>query len=142
MISTMFKPQAGSPSTELSADIKDSDKEIPIIDASVLPDGPNIVTLAANDQFESIIYQSKDETNNNLMGLTRGVEGTARSWVSGTEVARNFTARDLKTMQFLIQELFYDSNYTRSDGVALAEKTMYDGYYTSEGSILTETTDS
>ena len=119
MISTMFKPQAGSPSTDLSADITDSDKKIPLIDASVLPDGPNIVTLSANDQFESVIYQSKDEANNKLIEVTRGIEGTAQSWASGTEVARNFTARDLETIQSLLRELYYDSTFTNDESTAI-----------------------
>lgn len=100
----MFKPQAGSPTTELTADITDTATEIPVTDITVLPAPPNILTLVDGANFESVIYNSIDEANNKLTGVTRGVEGTAQSWTSGQEIARNFTSADLRTLQYWVTE--------------------------------------
>ena len=95
----MYSPQAGSPATELADNIDDVVTTIPVVDVSVLPEAPNILTLVSGDEFESIIYQEVDSATNELKQVTRGVEGTAQSWTASQEIARNFTARDLKSLQ-------------------------------------------
>ena len=105
-MNTLFKPQAGSPSTELAADITDTATEITVVDVSVLPEAPNILTMIEieGDSFESIIYESVDEANNKLTDVTRGVEGQQLAWSTGQEIARNFTAKDLKALQYWVIE--------------------------------------
>jgi hypothetical protein len=101
----MYKPQAGSPSTKLTTDITDVDTEIEVLDVTVLPDPPNILTLVNGNDFESIIYEATDEINNLLQNVTRGVEGTAQSWSAEQEIARYFTAKDLLDIQSALDDL-------------------------------------
>lgn len=96
---TLYPPQAGSPETKLSADITDTATEIPVIDVTVLPSPPNILTMVDGLNFESIIYKSVDSVNNKLTNVTRGVEGTAQSWNIEQPISRNFTAKDLLDLQ-------------------------------------------
>lgn len=102
---TLFKPQAGSPSTSLVNAITDTQTEIEVVDVTILPDPPNILTLTSNDNFETIIYNGIDEAGNLLQNITRGVEGTAQSWESGTTISRLFTAKDLLDLQAEITKL-------------------------------------
>ena len=95
----MYSPQAGSPATVLSGDIDGVVTTIPVVDVSILPAAPNILTMEKEGSFETIIYEEVDSTTNELKQVTRGVEGTAQSWTAGQGIARNFTARDLKSLQ-------------------------------------------
>lgn len=119
----MFQPQAGSKAAKLVNDIDSTTNEIEVDDVSLLPDPPNILTIFDRDSFETIYYTSLDQTNNLIQDITRGVEGTAQDWPVDQEIARNFTARDLETVQTLLRELYYDSTFTISEGVILSFST-------------------
>jgi len=99
MTDRMFKPQAGSPSSELASGIDDEVTVIEVDDVSILPDAPNILTMVDGDSFETIIYQEVDEETNELRQVTRAVEGTAQSWEAGQEIARLITAQDIDILQ-------------------------------------------
>ena len=135
----MFKPQAGSIGAVLVSDITSSATEIAVDDVSVLPDPPNLLTMFNRNSFETIMYEGIDETNNLIQQITRGVEGTAQTWPADQEIARNFTAMDLKTIHSLITELYYDSSYTKDEGQVLSEATPQH-YYVDEGQVLSEAT--
>lgn len=88
----LYKGQAGSPITYLTADILASQTTISVDDDSALPDAPNICTIGYGENLETIKYGVK--SNGVLQEVERGIEGTPQSWQKGTEVARFFTAYD------------------------------------------------
>ncbi|GIO63585.1 hypothetical protein [Paenibacillus cineris] len=100
----MYEAIANSPGTELSADISASDTTIAVLDASKLPDAPNLFTIGVDETAETILYAGK--SGNNLTGCTRGFNGTtAKGWSTGAKVARNFTGYDHDTFIANIDEL-------------------------------------
>lgn len=88
----LYAAKANSPVTGLSAAITAAATTIAVIDKSVLTDAPGIATIGTGDQCETITYTSI--SGNILMGVTRGVNGVASDWPSGTVVCRVFTAYD------------------------------------------------
>lgn len=89
---TMYPGKAFSPRTTLAANIGAGDTVIPVAEIAKLPDAPNLATIGIDEDGEVILYAAK--TENALSGCVRGFEGTARAWVAGEVVARNFTAYD------------------------------------------------
>lgn len=94
---TMYGGIAFSPQTTLSDTIGAGDTVIPVADISAFPDAPNYATIGTDADGETILYSAKATTA--LSGCTRGVEGTAKAWPSGSVIGRNFTAKDLATLQ-------------------------------------------
>jgi len=94
---TMYPGQPNSPQTELASAIDDEQTTIPLLDASVLPDPPNICTIGIGEDAETILYTGK--SGNNLTGVTRGFQGAAKSWGAGVKVARLFTAYDYDALR-------------------------------------------
>jgi len=99
----MYPGLANSPQTELSAAINNTVVTIPLVDASKVPAAPNIVTIGTDEAAETILYTGK--SGNNLTGVTRGVEGTAKAWSEGSKVARNFTNKDYETLRVNLEDL-------------------------------------
>src|SRR5690606_29264219 len=93
----MYPGKVNSPQTELASAIDDEQTTIPLLDASVLPDPPNLCTIGTGEDAETVLYTGK--SGNNLTGVTRGFQGTAKAWVQGTKVARNFTAYDYDALR-------------------------------------------
>lgn len=89
---TMYPAQVNSPGTELEVAIDAEQDVVLVVDGSVLPDGPNLLTIGTDEAAETILYTGKN--GNELTGITRGFQGTAHSWAPGTKVARYFTAYD------------------------------------------------
>ena len=100
---TMYSGIAFSPQTTLSDTIGAGDTVIPVADISAFPDAPNYATIGTDADGETILYSAKTPTA--LSGCTRGVEGTAKSWPSGSVIGRNFTAKDLSTLQANTKEV-------------------------------------
>ena len=94
---TMYGGIPFSPQTTLSDTIGAGDTVIPVADISAFPDAPNYATIGTDAAGETILYSAKTSTA--LSGCTRGVEGTAKSWPSGSVIGRNFTAKDLAAIQ-------------------------------------------
>jgi hypothetical protein len=92
----MYPGKVNSPQTELASAIDDIQTTIPLLDASVLPDPPNICTIGAGEDAETILYTGIN--GNDLTGVTRGFQGQARGWSAGVKVARYFTAYDYEAM--------------------------------------------
>jgi hypothetical protein len=88
----MYSGQVNSPATTLAGDIDAAVTTIPLIDASILPAGPNIATIGNGNNAETIKYTSK--VGNSLTGVTRGFQGTAKFWATGEQVARRYTEYD------------------------------------------------
>ena len=138
----MFSPQAGSPAAELAAGITDTDTVIPLVDVSIVPAAPNILTMKGENSFETIIYEEVDEGTNELKQVTRGVEGTAQSWTSGQEIARNMTAQDIQVLQDEIETLIVltEPLWLQSDDSSIREVTTYQAIETDESTINSATT--
>lgn len=99
---TMYPAQVNSPQTELSASISDTAVTIPVVDASLLPAAPNLLVIGTDETAETILFTGK--SGNNLTGVTRGVEGVAKSWTNGAKIARNYTASDYEAMRHNIAD--------------------------------------
>lgn len=99
----MYPGKVNSPQTELASAIDDEQTTIPLLDASVLPDPPNLCTIGTGEDAETVLYTGK--SGNNLTGVTRGFQGAAKAWVQGTKVARNFTAYDYDALRQNVEEL-------------------------------------
>lgn len=98
----MYKGIPFSPQVALADGIGAGDTTIPVTDISAFPDAPNLATIGTDEDGETILYTAK--TTDSLSGCTRGVEGTAKAWPSGTTIARNFTNKDFDALQKNIQE--------------------------------------
>lgn len=100
---TMYGGIAFSPQTTLSDTIGAGDTVIPVADISAFPDAPNYATIGTDADGETILYSAKTSTS--LSGCTRGVEGAAKAWPSGSVIGRNFTAKDLSALQANTKEV-------------------------------------
>ncbi|MEK5414403.1 hypothetical protein [Paenibacillus sp. FSL L8-0708] len=99
----MFPAAPNSPATELSAAITDIQTTITLLDASKLPDAPNIATIGVDESAETVRYEGK--SGNDLTGVTRGFSGTvAKAWAVGVGVARYFTAYDADALRENVAE--------------------------------------
>jgi len=99
----MYPGQVNSPHTELASAIDDEQTTIPLLDASVLPDPPNLATIGTGEDAETILYTGV--SGNDLTGVTRGFQGAAKAWNAGTKVARNFTAYDYDALRQNVEEV-------------------------------------
>ena len=92
-ISTMYPAKAGSPKTELAADLAAAATSMTVADASALPPAPNLAVVGNDSSAEVVSYTAI--SGNVVSGLIRGLGGTTASlWPSGTDVARNYTSFD------------------------------------------------
>ena len=64
---------------------------IEVLDGSVLPDAPNLLVLGSDQTAETVKLTAKE---GNTLTVERGIQGNAIAWPAGTQVARNFTAKD------------------------------------------------
>ena len=99
---TMFPGIVNSPITFLNGDIDSTQTTITITDPSKLPSAPNEATIGTGEDTETIAYT--EISGNNLTGCTRGFEGTAKAWSSGTSIGRNFTNYDYNAITNNINE--------------------------------------
>lgn len=105
----MYRGIPFSPQTTLADSIGAADTIIPVADVSVFPDPPNYATIGIDEGGETISYAAK--TDHALSGCTRGVEGTPKSWASGSVIARNFTAKDLESLQKNLRKIINDAPF-------------------------------
>jgi hypothetical protein len=103
----MYPPKFNSPNTLINGAITSIDSVVVVADVSMLPDAPNIATIGIDFDCETIIYTGKD--GQSLTGVTRGVQGAAKDWPSGSIIYRAFTAMDLSAVQGNITELNGDT---------------------------------
>lgn len=105
----MYRGTPFSPRTTLADSIGAADTIIPVADVSVFPDPPNYATIGIDEDGETISYAAK--TDRALSGCTRGVEGAPKSWASGSVIARNFTAKDLESLQKNLRKIVNDAPF-------------------------------
>ena len=99
---TMYKGIPFSPQATITNTINASATVIPVSDVSAFPAPPSYATIGTDADGETVLYTAKTSTG--LSGCTRGVEGTAKSWPSGSLIGRNFTAKDMHALQDNITE--------------------------------------
>jgi|GEM_PF-4029840 len=137
MLETMYPAAVNSKQTELAEAIDDTQTSFSVLDGSVLPPAPNLLTLGTDESAETVLYTGK--TGNEITGVTRGFESGAVSWAAGTKLARFFTAYDHDTFRENITDLDQrlnnipapqDASLTDKGVVQLSNKT--DGMSESE----------
>ena len=104
---TMYPAQANSPETSLSGALTAAGTTVNVVDGSVLPEAPNLLTIGADGSTaETVLMTAK---NGNVLTVTRAQNGTtARAWSAGDVIARYFTAADQTAMQENIKKLNED----------------------------------
>lgn len=115
----MYPGQVNSPTTELAEAIDDSQTSIEVVDSSILPDAPNLATIGAGENAETILYTEK--TGDVLSGVTRGFQGTARTWSAGSKVSRVFTEYDYNALKENIETLKENVDTNADDIVNLQD---------------------
>ena len=100
----MYPAQANSPETSLSGALTAAGTTVNVVDGSVLPEAPNLLTIGADGSTaETVLMTAK---NGNVLTITRAQNGTtARAWSAGDVIARYFTAADQTAMQENIKKL-------------------------------------
>ena len=101
---TMYPAQANSPETSLSGALTAAGTTVNVVEGSVLPEAPNLLTIGADGSTaETVLMTAK---NGNVLTVTRAQNGTtARAWSAGDVIARYFTAADQTAMQENIKKL-------------------------------------
>jgi len=101
---TMYPAQANSPETSLSGALTAAGTTVNVVDGSVLPEAPNLLTIGADGSTaETVLMTAK---NGKVLTVTRAQNGTtARAWSAGDVIARYFTAADQTAMQENIKKL-------------------------------------
>ena len=101
---TMYPAQANSPETSLSGALTAAGTTVNVVDGSVLPEAPNLLTIGADGSTaETVLMTAKNGT---VLPVTRAQNGTtARAWSAGDVIARYFTAADQTAMQENIKKL-------------------------------------
>ena len=103
-LKTMYPAQANTPETTLAGALTTSDTSVTVLDGSILPDAPNLLTIGADTTTaETVLMTAKD---GNVLTIERGYNGTSpRSWTKGDIVGRYFTAADQTALQENIRAL-------------------------------------
>lgn len=99
----MYPALVNSPETTITANISAEDVFIPILNASSIPPSlPNLMVLGTGTNAETVLV---DDENDGVLTVVRGFQGTAKSWLIGTIIARNDTAYDFDTFKANIEDL-------------------------------------
>ena len=82
---TMYPAQANSPETSLSGALTAAGTTVNVVDGSVLPEAPNLLTIGADGSTaETVLMTAK---NGNVLTVTRAQNGTtARAWSAMTRM--------------------------------------------------------
>ena len=108
---TMYQAEALFAS-HLTSSVASGDSTIHVNDIEKFPDAPNYATIInyGDENLETIHYTGKDTGNNELTGVTRGVEGSDQSWDEGEIIGRFHTAVEQNTVIDNIETLDSDLN--------------------------------
>ena len=101
---TMYPAQANSPETSLSGALTAAGTTVNVVDGSVLPSAPNLLTIGADGSTaETVLMTAK---SGNALTVVRAQNGTtARAWSAGDVIGRYFTAADQEAVQENIKRL-------------------------------------
>lgn len=107
-LTTMYPGKINSPQVTLTTAIDEDDTIIVVTgDVSKLPAAPNLFVLGTGEDAETVYYPT-DAVTNTFADVTRGFQGTAKAWDSGTPIARLLTAYDYDTLRTNILDLEYN----------------------------------
>ncbi|MCM1334001.1 MAG: hypothetical protein NC084_12120 [Bacteroides sp.] len=103
-LKTMYEPQSNTPETSLRGALAADGTSVTVLDSSVLPDAPNLLTIGADTTTaETVLMTAK---NGNTLTITRGQDGTTpRAWAAGDVIGRYFTAYDQRALQENVETL-------------------------------------
>ena len=112
-LAKMYPPQANTPETSLSGALTAAGTTVNVVDGTMLPDAPNLLTIGADGSTaETVLMTAK---SGNTLTVVRAQDGTtARAWSAGDVIGRYFTAADQEAMQNNIKRL----NAGKPDNVA------------------------
>ena len=97
-LAKMYPPQAKTPETSLSGALTAAGTTVNVVDGTMLPDAPNLLTIGADGSTAETVLMT--EKSGNVLTVVRGQDGTtARAWSAGDVIGRYFTAADQKAMQ-------------------------------------------
>ena len=97
-LAKMYPPQANTPETSLSGALTAAGTTVNVVDGTMLPDAPNLLTIGADGSTAETVLMT--EKSRNVLTVVRGQDGTtARAWSAGDVIGRYFTAADQKAMQ-------------------------------------------
>ena len=97
-LAKMYPPQANTPETSLSGALTAAGTTVNVVDGTMLPDAPNLLTIGADGSTAETVLMT--EKSGNALTVVRGQDGTtARAWSAGDVIGRYFTAADQKAMQ-------------------------------------------
>ena len=99
----MYTPQAFSPQTTLSQDIGAGDTRIYVASVNVFPTPPTLATIGTDAASAETVKITAKGTN--FIDVQRGLLGTAKSWMTNSIIARNFSAADQTAIQNNIKTL-------------------------------------
>ena len=117
---TMYPAINNSPVSTLAQAITATATEIELVDASVLPAAPNLVTIGTDETAELVLYTGV--SSNRLTGCTRGFNSTtAKQWAVGTKIYRCYTAYDHDSFRKNILDL--DANAVKGVKLGTTELT-------------------
>ena len=103
-LKTMYPAQPNTPETTLAGALTTSDTSVTVLDGSILPDAPNILTIGADTTTAETVLMT--EKAGNVLTIERGYDGTTpRSWTKGDIIGRYFTAADQTAVQENIKAL-------------------------------------
>lgn len=57
---------------------------VEVLDATVLPEAPNLLVLGTDQTAETVLMTARE---NNTLTIQRAVQGIAKSWPAGTQIA-------------------------------------------------------
>jgi hypothetical protein len=119
---TMYPGLVNSPETTTTNNIGVSDTLIYVLDPSRVPVTlPNQMTLGTGTNAETVLVT---EVNGSALTVTRGFQGVAKDWPTGTIIARNFTEYDYNALKENIEEL--DENLGDLAGEGRTNETVKD----------------
>jgi len=98
----MYPGMVNSPETTLTNGISESDTLIYVLDPARVPTPPNLMTLGTGTNAETV---KVTEINDSAITVERGFQGIAKSWSTGTVIARNFTEYDYGALKDNIDDL-------------------------------------
>ena len=103
-LKTMYPAQPNTPETTLAGSLTTSDTSVTVLDGSIWPDAPKILTSGADTTTaETVLMTAKA---GNVLTIERGYDGTSpRSWVKGDIIGRYFTAADQTALQENVKAL-------------------------------------
>lgn len=119
---TMYPGKINSPETTLSEAFTSGDNHIHVTDTGVFLTATNLCTIGDGEDAVTYSYTGISAgTPGSLTGVTV-VEGTAKSWDSGTTISRVFTAYDYNTLKSNID---FVKDHGNLDGLVDDDHTQY-----------------